>query len=127
MTQWAKPAEGSWTEHYPELGTGPISFRDSTSPEFYEREREAVFKRAWLNLCRVEDLPDAGSYLTKEVEAANASLILVRGNDDQIRTFHNLCRHRGNKLVSESGCEPEFVCPQSVSYTHLTLPTTPYV
>lgn len=112
MTQWAKPAEGSWTEHYPELGTGPISFRDSTSPEFYEREREAVFKRAWLNLCRVEELPDVGSHLIKEVEAANASLILVRGNDDQIRAFHNLCRHRGNKLIGSA--EPdrcaEFTC-----------------
>ena len=53
--RWEKPAEGSWTEHYPDLGTGPISFRDSTSPEFYAQEREAVFKRAWLNLCRIED------------------------------------------------------------------------
>ena len=30
MAKWPKPAEGSWTEHYPELGTGPISFRDSS-------------------------------------------------------------------------------------------------
>ena len=41
-TNWPKPAEGSWTEHYPELGTGPISFRDSISPEFYALEREAL-------------------------------------------------------------------------------------
>ncbi len=27
-TKWPKPAEGSWTEHYPDLGTGPIPFRD---------------------------------------------------------------------------------------------------
>ena len=60
MSNWPKPAEGSWTEHYPELGTGPISFRDSTSPEFYELEREAVFKRAWLNVGRIEELPDVG-------------------------------------------------------------------
>jgi nitrite reductase/ring-hydroxylating ferredoxin subunit len=112
MTQWTKPAEGSWTEHYPELGTGPISFRDSTSPEFYELEREAVFKRAWLNLCRVEELPEVGSYLTKEVEAANAALIFVRGEDDRIRAFHNQCRHRGNQLVNGSGSAPEIVCPQ---------------
>ncbi len=46
MAKWPKPAEGSWTAHYPELGTGPISFRDSISAEFYELEREAVFKRA---------------------------------------------------------------------------------
>ena len=43
-----KPSEGSWTEHYPELGTGLVSYQDSTSPEFYELERDAIWKRAWL-------------------------------------------------------------------------------
>ena len=99
MAKWPKPAEGSWTEHYPELGTGPISFRDSTSPEFYELEREAVFKRAWLNVARVEELPRVGSYLTKEIEAAKTSVIVVKGKDQKIRAFYNVCRHRGNKLV----------------------------
>ena len=48
-------------------------------PEFYELEREAIFKRAWLNVARIEDLPSVGSYLTKEIEAANASIIVVKG------------------------------------------------
>ncbi len=99
MRKWAKPAEGSWTEHYPELGTGPVSFRDSTSPEFYELEREAVFKRAWLNVGRVEEVPRMGSYFTKEIDAARTSVIVVKGRDEQIRAFYNICRHRGNKLV----------------------------
>ena len=33
MPHFAKPAEGSWTEHYPELGTGPVDYEDSISPE----------------------------------------------------------------------------------------------
>ena len=99
MGRWPKPAEGSWTEHYPELGTGPVSFRDSTSPEFYELEREAVFKRAWLNVGRVEEVPRVGSYFTKEIDAAKTSVIVVKGKDEQIRAFYNICRHRGNKLV----------------------------
>src|SRR5947209_13494882 len=99
MPRWPKPAEGSWTEHYPELGTGTISFNDSVSPEFYERERDAIFKKAWLNVGRVEDLPRKGSYFTKEIQIANASVVVVRGMDDEVRAFHNICRHRGNKLV----------------------------
>ena len=99
MGKWPKPAEGSWTEHYPELGTGPISFRDSTSPEFYELEREAIFKRAWLNVGRVEDVPRIGSYFTKEIDAAKTSVIVVKGKDQKVRAFYNICRHRGNKLV----------------------------
>ena len=99
MAHFPKPAEGSWTEHYPELGTAPLSYDDSTSPDFYERERKAIFKRAWLNVGRIEQLPRAGSYFTKEIVAGNASVIVVRGKDGEIRAFHNICRHRGNKLV----------------------------
>ncbi len=38
MMRSDRPAEGSWTEHYAELGTGPVSFADSTSEEFFEPE-----------------------------------------------------------------------------------------
>ncbi|WP_409427295.1 SRPBCC family protein [Mycobacterium sp. SMC-11] len=93
-----RTAQGSWTEHYPELGTGPISFADSTSPEFFELEREAVFKRAWLNIGRVEELPEHGSYATKEIEAARASVLLVH-TDQGIRAFGNVCPRCGTKLV----------------------------
>jgi glycine betaine catabolism A len=117
MPRFAKPPEGSWTEHYPELGTGPVSYDDSISPEFYERERDAIFKRAWLNVGRVEQLPKTGSYFTKEVAAANTSVIVVRDADGTVRAFHNICRHRGNKLVwndfpreETSGSCRAFVC-----------------
>jgi glycine betaine catabolism A len=117
MARFAKPAEGSWTAHYPELGTGPMSYEDSISPEIYELEREAIFKRAWLNVGRVEQLPRNGSYFTKELAVANTSIVVVRGMDGQVRAFHNICRHRGNKLVwtdfpreETSGSCRQFVC-----------------
>ncbi len=117
MGRWPRPPEGTWTEHYPELGTGPISFADSVSEEFYELEREAVFKRAWLNVGRVEDVARRGGYFTKELEVAKTSVIVVRGLDDEIRAFHNICRHRGNKLVwhdfpqeETSGVCRQFTC-----------------
>ncbi|MBB5917352.1 phenylpropionate dioxygenase-like ring-hydroxylating dioxygenase large terminal subunit [Nocardia transvalensis] len=99
MPRWPKPAEGSWTQHYPELGTAPMSYEDSISPEFFALEREAIFKRAWLNVGRVEQLPRTGSYFTKEIAAAHTSVILVRDRDGSVNAFHNICRHRGNKLV----------------------------
>ena len=73
MAHFPKPAEGSWTEHYPELGTGPVSYEDSISPEHYELERKAIFARTWLNVGRVEQLPRNGSYFTKELDAAGTS------------------------------------------------------
>ena len=101
MPHFPKPAEGSWTEHYPQLGTGPISFEDSISPAFFELEREAVFARTWLNVGRIEQLPRVGSYFTREIDAVRASIVVVRAADDELRAFHNVCRHRGNKLVWE--------------------------
>ena len=94
-----KPAVGSWTEQYPELGTGLISYNDCTSSEFHELERRAVFQRVWLMVGRVEQLPRNGSYFTKELAVANTSIIVVRDLAGDVRAFHNVCRHRGNKLV----------------------------
>src|SRR5881275_2270784 len=97
MPHFTKPEEGSWTEHYG-LGTGPISYEDSISPEHYELERDAIFRRTWLNVGRVEQLPRKGSYFTRELDAARTSVIVLRESDDEVRAFYNICRHRGNKL-----------------------------
>lgn len=117
MAHFNKPAAGSWTEHYPDLGTEPVDYNDSIDPQFYEDERNAIFKRTWLNVGRVERLPRKGSYFTKELSAAGTSLIIVRGNDDQVHAYHNVCRHRGNKLVWDdfpneetSGFCKQFTC-----------------
>jgi phenylpropionate dioxygenase-like ring-hydroxylating dioxygenase large terminal subunit len=99
MAHFPKPAAGSWTEQYPELGTAPVSYEDSISPEHFELERKAIFGTTWLNVGRVEQIPKAGSYFTKELAVARASVIIVRGGDGEVRGFHNVCRHRGNKLV----------------------------
>ena len=80
VSSFPRPAEGTWTEHYPELGTGPVSFEDSVSPEFYEAERDAIFRRAWLNVGRVDDLPRNGSWFTKELVAARTSVLVVAGH-----------------------------------------------
>lgn len=117
MTRFPKPPEGSWTEHYPGLGTAPVSYEDSVSAEFYELERAAIFTRAWLNVGRVERLPRKGSYFTKELDVAKTSIVVVRDTEGKVRAFHNICRHRGNKLVwndfprdETSGTCRQFTC-----------------
>ena len=117
MPQFPKPPEGSWTRHYPELGTEPISYESSISPEYHELEREAIFKRSWLNVGRVEQLPRNGSYFTRELAVAKTSILIVRDMKGEIRAFHNVCRHRGNKLMwtdfpreESSGACRQLVC-----------------
>ena len=41
----SRPASGHWTDAYPDLGRGPVSLEDCVSPEFYEKEREHIFKK----------------------------------------------------------------------------------
>jgi phenylpropionate dioxygenase-like ring-hydroxylating dioxygenase large terminal subunit len=117
VPHFVKPAAGSWTAQYPELGTGPVDYTDSIDPAYYEAEREAVFRRSWLNVGRVERVARPGNYFTKELAVVGTSLIVVKGTDGQIRAFHNVCRHRGNKLVwndfpgeETSGTCRQFTC-----------------
>jgi phenylpropionate dioxygenase-like ring-hydroxylating dioxygenase large terminal subunit len=116
MPHFAKPDEGSWTEHF-NLGTGTVSYDDSISPEHYDLEREAIFQRTWLNVGRVEQLARNGSYFTRELDCAGTSVIVVRDMSGEVRAFHNMCRHRGNKLVwndypqeETSGTCRQFTC-----------------
>jgi phenylpropionate dioxygenase-like ring-hydroxylating dioxygenase large terminal subunit len=115
MTFFPKPAEGSWTEHFG-LDTAPRSYEDSISPEHYKLEQEAIFRHTWLNVGRVEQLPRKGAYFTRELDGAGTSIIVVKAGD-AVRAFHNVCRHRGNKLVWQdypreetSGSCRQFTC-----------------
>lgn len=91
----------------------PVSLEPNISPEYFERERDVIFRHAWLNVGRTHDIPNIGDYLVKEMHILRTSVLVVRGRDGQIRAFHNMCRHRGNKLCatgSESGNARGFSC-----------------
>jgi len=94
------------------LGTGPIPARAYWDPAWFELEREAVFRRSWLPIGHICELRDAGSFIRRDVEAARASVLITRARDGEVRAFHNVCRHRGTKLVSaEQGRQSSFTCP----------------
>src|SRR5262245_17914941 len=87
-----------------------IDVRSLLSAENYALEREKIFRRSWLPIAHTDDVPKRGSFFVFEMPTFNASLLVVRGQDDKIRVFHNACRHRGNKLERESGCTRAFSC-----------------
>lgn len=99
MGKFVKPDAGSWTAAVPGLGTDPVAFVDSASPEFFAVERDAVFRRAWLEVGRVDELTRPGSYFTKTIPTVHTAVLVVRDLDDTVRAFHNVCPHRGNLLV----------------------------
>ena len=94
-----------WAAMFPEVGRGPVSTEPCISREFHEEEKERVFKRAWLMVAREEELPKPGDWKVKRLTCADTSVLLIRGKDSVVRAFHNICSHRGNKIVWETGDE----------------------
>ena len=87
---------------YPQLGTGPVPVSSAVDPAFFELERERIFRGMWVNLIlREEELPQAGDYSVRYLEAQDATVLVVRGDDGKLRAFHNVCTHRGNQLAQE--------------------------
>jgi Rieske 2Fe-2S family protein len=82
------------------------------SPEEFERERKNLFGKAWLPAGHAADVPAPGDYVVREFHVPRASVLIVRGSDGVVRAFHNICRHRGNKLVdgATSGNRRGFAC-----------------
>ena len=99
------------TKQYPELGTGPVSVEPYVSPEYFEKEREKIFARSWLNVGRDDQIPNAGDFFVREIEVMKASIILVRSKDKVVRAFHNVCTHKGNRVcIDENGNTKGFQC-----------------
>ena len=92
-----------WHTDYPELGTGPIPIEPCVSPAYFAQEREKIFKQFWLNVGRLEQIPQPGDYFVKDLPVCHTSVLVVRGRDGRVRAFHNMCSHRGNKVVWDRG------------------------
>lgn len=89
---------GRYIDDFPEFGTGPVSYEDSISEEFFRKEKQALFKNSWLMVGRVERLARPGSYFTRELPNL-ASLVITKDVEGKVHAFHNVCAHRGNKVV----------------------------
>jgi phenylpropionate dioxygenase-like ring-hydroxylating dioxygenase large terminal subunit len=81
------------------------------SEEMLVLEKDVLFRSHWQAVCHVNDLPDAGDFITLDFVGERA--LVLRGQDDVVRAFHNLCRHRGSRVVAESSgtCKSAVICP----------------
>lgn len=79
--------------------------------EFHELEKEIIFKRNWLLVGHISDIPNIGDYLT--FDAVGERALIIRKDGGTIAAFHNVCRHRGARLVATNrgNCPRALVCP----------------
>jgi Rieske 2Fe-2S family protein len=81
-------------------------------PTHYERELEAFWYSRWIAVAREEELPQAGDWRAARI--GTQSIVVVRGEDGELRAFHNTCRHRGSVLCTEASgnfARKRIVCP----------------
>ena len=79
-------------------------------PGFHALEHERIFRPSWQIVCHVSEIAQPGDYQT--IDYLGESVIVIRGDDGQVRAFTNVCRHRAMRLVEgPSGCAKKLVCP----------------
>ena len=75
-----------------------------------ELERSSVFRATWQVIGRADQLREKGQFFTADV--AGEPIVVVRGDDGQLRAFYNVCRHHAAAVVPEAaGCAKQFRCP----------------
>lgn len=79
-----------------------------TDPVLAQAERERIFGRSWLAVGRTEQIQKPGFFT---FDVGGVPILVVRGNDDQLHAFHNVCRHRGARVAcEEQGTATGFRC-----------------
>jgi len=85
------------------------------SEDYARAERDKLWRKVWLQAGRLEDIPEVGNYITYDI--LDDSVLIVRTASDTIKAHHNVCTHRGRRLVdtpeggrNARGKGPKFVC-----------------
>ncbi len=77
--------------------------------KIYEQEKQNIFYCNWHYAGHASQLSKTGDYLTASV--ADESVFIVRCQDETLRGFYNVCRHRAHQLLEGSGNTHNIVCP----------------
>lgn len=81
-----------------------------TDERVFELEKQSVFSRSWQIAARVDQLQKSGDYVTTDI--GDEPVVVVRGDENQIRAFFNVCRHHAAAVMTEPhGNAPQMRCP----------------
>lgn len=81
-----------------------------TREDVFEADLEVFFRKHWICIGLECDVPEPGD--ASVIDIGNSSLIILRDDDDQIRVVHNVCRHRGSRILDAGpSVVSKLVCP----------------
>jgi choline monooxygenase len=78
-------------------------------PAVARLEQERIFRRTWQYAAHTGELSEPGSFVS--TRAGNVPVVVVRGRDNELRAFVNVCRHRGYLLCDGAGKRETLQCP----------------
>lgn len=90
------------------MDPSPLAARNYIEPDVFEADKRKIFYRTWQCVGHVCELSEPGEYVTLNV--VNEDILVVRGHDNQLRAFFNVCRHRGHPVAEGRGCRQTLVC-----------------
>lgn len=79
-------------------------------PQLTRLEQQRILLPSWQIVCHVNSIPNPGDFET--LDLGSESVFVLRDRDGSIRAFHNVCRHRGARLLDGAGnCAATITCP----------------
>ena len=86
-----------------------LTYDNYTDPKVLEKEKEHIFSKSWQLVGHVSQVEKAGAFFTADV--ADEPIIIIRGTDEVLRAFYNVCPHRATKLEqSDAGKKKILQC-----------------
>ncbi|MBB5627514.1 aromatic ring-hydroxylating oxygenase subunit alpha [Sphaerisporangium krabiense] len=85
----------------PPIGPSTLDADVYRDPRRYELERIQVLNRSWQIICRSDQIPEPGDHHVWQ--GHGESIVITRRDDGGLSGFHNVCQHRGARIVSRSG------------------------
>jgi choline monooxygenase len=110
MEQTLKEILASYTDKAPLAEAHTIPAAWYTDARVAALEQQNVFGRAWQAVARTDQVEKPGQYVTATV--AGEPVVVVRGSDNQLRAFFNVCRHHAMTVMTEPcGTAQHLRCP----------------
>ena len=81
-----------------------------TDEDIHRRELRNIFQKSWTYVGHITDLEERGSYFVDDI--AGQPVLVIKGQDEKIRAFFNVCQHRGHELLCNRGkVRAAITCP----------------
>lgn len=97
-------------QHYLDEAVSYSHVDHYTSQSRFNVEQQQIFSMLPIVVAHHSEVASSGDFVKREI--ANRSVLVTRDSEGVARVFHNICRHRGTRLVDESqGCKHRFTCP----------------